>query len=308
MIDYVRHTLLPSKPAQLMIKTVMKWLQDNCLEMGAALSYYAIFSLFPVLLVILSVTGFLLGPESDAFPQVLNFVDETLPPGAVGIVEDTLTNLNQDSVAAGAISFVVLLFTASSVFGALDRSIDRIWQIEPSQNDNEGLKATAIAVVSKKLVSFALVLGTAALLLLSLLSTIIIRVVMTVIAQFEDTVQFVDLDNLPIARLLQLGSSTLILALAVLLLLRFLPSTHTPWKDVWPGALLSTVLLLALQQLVSNSVIEIGAQYSSYGVIGGVMILMMWIYLTFQIFFLGCEFSYIYAYLFGSRRNRSLEL
>lgn len=308
MIDFVKHQLLPSKPAQLVVQTVMKWQQDKCLEMGAALAYYAVFSILPLLLIILSVVGFFLGPDTDAFPQVMNFVETALPPEAVDTVEDALVRLNQDSVAAGLVSFVLLLFSASSVFSSLDLAVDRIWKVEANSDDDAGLRATAKAAIGKKLFSFALVLGTAGLLLLSLVSTLVIQFILQFVDQLAATLPVGDLENLPLAWVLQLGSSALILGLAVLLLLRFLPSGNVPWKDVWPGALLTTALLLILQQLVSNSVIEIGGQFSSYGVIGGVMILMLWIYLTIQIFFLGCEFSYVYAYLYGSHRNHPLEI
>jgi membrane protein len=90
--------------------------------------------------------------------------------------------------------------------------------------------------------------------------------------------------------------------------MRFLPSTFTPWKDLWPSALLTTVCLVGLQQLVSNNIIYIGGQYQSYGVIGSVMIIMLWIFLICQIFLFGCELAYVYSHLFGSRRNHELEL
>lgn len=290
------------------MNTVIKWQKDKCLEMGAALAYYALFSLFPILLVLLSVVGFMLGPESDGFSQIMGFVEGALPPEALDIVRDTLLQLNQRSLRAGVVGFVLLFFTASSVFGALDRSVDRIWKADEPETEAGNIRSTAIAFVLKKLFAFGLVLSTAALLLLSLLSNIVIRVVLQVVMQLNESISLLELDTLLIARGLQVGSSVLTLSLAVLLLLRFLPSTRTPWKDIWPGALLTATLLLALQQLVSNSVIEIGGQYQSYGVIGGVMILLLWIYFTCQIFFLGCEFAYVYAHLFGSRRNHSLEL
>jgi membrane protein len=308
VLNYVKQTLLPSKPAQLLIQTVLKWQKDKCLEMGAALAYYALFSLFPILLVLLSVLGFLLGPDTDAFSQIIIFVEGTLPPEALEIVQDTLLQLNQRSLRAGVVGFGLLFFTASSVFGALDRSVDRIWKAEEAENEGKDIRATAVAFIMKKLFAFGLVLSTAALLFMSLLANIAIRVVLQIVMQLNQSVDFLQLDNLLIARALQMGSSVLTLSLAVLLLLRFLPSTHTPWKDIWPGALLTAGLLLGLQQLVSNSVIEIGGQYQSYGVIGGVMILLLWIYFTCQIFFLGCEFAYVYAHLFGSRRHHPLHL
>jgi membrane protein len=88
-----------------------------------------------------------------------------------------------------------------------------------------------------------------------------------------------------------------------MLLYKILPSTRIAWQDIWPGALFTAILWLILQQLISNSVISLGSRFRSYGVIGGFMVLMLWIYLTSQIFFLGGELTYTYAHLFGSRRN-----
>ncbi|MDJ0569256.1 MAG: YihY/virulence factor BrkB family protein [Pleurocapsa sp. MO_192.B19] len=300
--------LLPRRATQLLLQTFAKWQQDRCLEMGAALSYYALFSLFPIFLVVTSILGFLLGPETDVFNQILKFARDFLPPESFAIVEDTMLQLNQGSVQAGIVGFLLLFLAASSVFGALDRSVDKIWKATKDEVESDSLWSTAISFVGKKLIAFGLVISTAAFLLLSLLSNIVIRIVMQIITKMDRTIAIFELNDLLIARVLQISSSFLVVALAVLLLLRFLPSTPTRWNDLWPSALLTTSLLLGLQQMVSHNVIQIGAQYNSYGVIGGVMILMLWIYFTCQIFFLGCEFSYVYAHLFGSRRHRQLEL
>jgi membrane protein len=302
VLHYIKHTLLPSKPGRLIIQTGKKWQQDECSSMGAALSYYALFSLFPICLVVLSVTGFLLGPETDALAQLIGFIKTALPPGAVAIVEETLFNLNRGSAIAGWVGFFLLLLTASSVFGVLAQSVNKIWSEGDKEPKAGGIRTTAIAFIVEKLTAFGLVLLAAALLLLSLLSNIVIRVMVQLVEQFNDLVPFLALDNLLVARSLQLASSVFTLYLAVLLLLRVLPPAPMPWKDIWPAALLTVSLLFGLQQLVSYGIIEIGGQYQSYGVIGGVMILMAWIYLTCQIFFLGCEFAYVYARLFGSRR------
>lgn len=308
-MSFVRNQVLPSRGAQLLIQTGVKWQKDKCLEMGAALSYYALFSLFPITLVIAGVLGFLLGPDTNVAQNILQFTQHSLPPEAFGIVEDTLLRLNRQSVGAGIVGFSLSFFAASSVFSALDRSVDRIWKAEESDDpESTTLKDNAIAFVLKKLFAFGLVMSTAALLLLSLLSNIAIRVVLSIIKNMDQTITFIHIERLPIARILQLSSSFLLLALAVILLFRFLPSTRTPWKDLWPGTLLTTVLLMSLQQLVSRNIIHIGGQYQSYGAIGGVMILMLWIYFTCQIFFLGCVMSYVYAHLFGSRRHHDLRL
>ena len=308
MMPFLRNKVLPSRVTQLVIKTFTKWQADQCLEMGAALSYYALFSVFPIALVIASVLGFLLGPDTDVFQKILVFTRDSLPPEAFSTVQTTLLQLNEQSVGAGIAGFALSFFAASSVFGALDRSVDKIWKADEVESEKNSLISTTSALVSKKLFAFGLVMGTSLLLLVSLLSNIAIRIVMRIIANMDRSITFVDIDNLLIARVLQMTSSFLLVALVVLLLLRFLPSTSTPWKDLWPGAIFTTVLLTGLQQLVSHNIIKIGGQYQSYGAIGGVMILMLWIYFTCQIFFLGCVMSYVYAHLFGSRRNHELQL
>lgn len=308
MMPFLRNQVLPSRVAQLFIKTFKKWQKDECLEMGAALSYYALFSLFPIVLVIASILGFLLGPDTNVFQKILNFTQNSLPPEAFRTVEATLLQLNKQSVGAGIVGFFLSFLAASSVFGALDRSVDKIWKAAQTSSGSGSFRSTTLAFLGKKLFAFGLVMSTSLLLLLSLISNIAIRIVLDVIRNMNRSITFIDIDSLLIARFLQIGSSFLLVALAVLLLLRFLPSTHTPWKDLWPGAIFTTLLLLGLQQLVSRNIIQIGGQYQSYGAIGGVMILMLWIYFTCQIFFLGCVMSYVYAHLFGSRRHQELHI
>jgi membrane protein len=109
-----------------------------------------------------------------------------------------------------------------------------------------------------------------------------------------------------LSRSLQQSSSLFLLALVALILLKILPSTRVTWGDVWPGALLTAGLMLTLQHLVSNSVISIDSKYTSYRVVGSVMILLLWMYVTCQIFFIGCEFSYSYLSLCGSCHNQNL--
>jgi membrane protein len=306
MMSFLRNQFLPSRFVQLFVKTFNKWQKDQCLEMGAAISYYALFSLFPIVLVIASILGFLLGPDTDVFQQILRFTQNSLPPEAFDIVNETLLQLNEQSIGAGIVGFFLTFFAASGIFGALDRSVDKIWKATQHQTRKTTLIKTTSNFLIKKLFSFALVMSTALLLLLSLISNIAIRIILEIVETMNRSITFVDINNLPIASLLQFGASFLLVALAVLLLLRFLPSTFTPWKDLWLGAIVTTLLLLSLQQLVSRNIIQIGGQYQSYGAIGGVMILMLWIYFTCQIFLLGCELSYVYAYLFGSRRNHDL--
>jgi len=308
MLQYIRSTLLPSKPAQLLIQTGLKWDQDNCPGMAASLSYFALFSLFPMLLVILSIIGSLIGPHTEASRQLREGVERYLPPEVHDLIKDTLISLNENSVGAGIIGFVLLLWAASSVFAILRSSVNKIWRSPSRASEVGSVTKMVLFFVANKLFSFLLVLGTALLLLASLISSIAVKAILSLIVTFQETFSFIKIDELQLSKGLQASSSFLILALVACILFKILPSVYVGWRDVWLGALLTALLLVGLQQLVSNSVITIGSHFLSYGAIGSVMILLLWIFLTCQIFLFGCVFSYVYAHLFGSRRCTTMDL
>lgn len=306
MIRYIRSTILPSKPAQLLLKTGLKWDQDNCPGMAASLSYFALFSLFPMLLVILSVVGSLLGPNTEAFQSIQNGIVQHLPPEVHDLIQGTLVSLNANSVGAGLIGSVLLLWAASAVFGILRSSVNKIWR-SPSRVSEAGSPLKMVLFfIANKLFSFLLVFAIALLLISSLIADIAIRTILGLITTFQGTLSFIQIDTLQLTKGLEISSSFFILAIAACVLFKVLPSVYVAWGDVWLSALITTLLLVGLQQLVSNSVITIGSHFLSYGVIGSVMILMLWIFLTCQIFLFGSVLSYVYAHLFGSRRGKTM--
>lgn len=128
LLPYLRTEILPSKPAQLLIQTWLKWDRDNCPGMAAALSYYALFSLFPLLLVILSVIGALVGPNTQVFDAIQDIIVRYLPPEVHGLIKDTLVSLSENSAGAGLVGFSVLLFAASTIFAILKRAVNKIWE------------------------------------------------------------------------------------------------------------------------------------------------------------------------------------
>lgn len=303
LLPYLRTQVLPSKPAQLLIQTWLKWDRDNVPGMAAALSYYALFSLFPLLLVVLSIIAALVGPNSEVFEAIEAVIVRYLPPEVHDLIKDTIVSLNENSVGAGLIGFGILLFAASTIFAILKRSVNKIWET-PSQVSEAGSPARmALFFVVNKLSAFVLVLATALLLLASLLSQIVIKIILVLVNNFQETFAFLDIDQALLTQWLEAGWSFLALGFAIAGLFRILPSIKLSWRDIWPGALLTTLLLAGLQWLVSNSVISLGSRFVSYGVIGSVMILMLWIFLACQIFFAGCEFSFVYAHLFGTKRR-----
>lgn len=291
-------SIIQSKPIKLIVRVLRKWQRDKCLEMGAALAYYGFFSLFPLLLVILSIIGFFLGANTDIYDQLLNSAQISLPSEAYNIVVRTLLHLNQNSIEAGLFGFLLLLFTASNVFVVLKRFVNKIWQVRIGQDINNNWIASTVNFLRSRILAFCLVFGTALLMLLSLLSRIAIDIIFNMIDNFKQSVVLLE----GVHR----GTIFLFLSLAVMVLFKILPSTKVAWSDVWLGGLITGTLLRLLQYLVRNSIIKIGSQFLSYGVVGSVMILLLWIYLICQLFLLGCEFTYVYAHLFGSRSQRKI--
>lgn len=293
--------LLRSRPAVLIIQTALKWQRDDCLEMGAALSYYALFSLFPTVLIVLSIMGAFIGPESGASEQILLFAQNSLPPEAYSVVDNTLNQLNRNSLEAGIISFLILFFTASGVFGALTRSMNKIWQVDQEREDEKGVKSAAKKFMRNRFLAFVLVFSTSALIFISLVSKILIEVIIQVVENLENAVGLFQIDDLLVLKALQTSTSYLGISAIIMLLFKVLPNTRICWRDVWLGGLITSALFMLLQHLASNSIVRVGEQFLSYGAVGSVMILLLWIFLTCQVFFLGCELTYVYAYLFGSR-------
>ena len=306
ILPYLHTTVLPSKPVQLLIQTGLKWDRDNVSGMAASLSYYALFSLFPLLLILLSVLGVLVGPNTQAFQTIQTAVVRYLPTEVHSLVKDTVVALNQNSVEAGLVGMALLLWASTTVFGILRQSVNRIWAVPNRASESGSVVQVVAFFITNKLFAFLLVLGTALIMLTSLVSNIVVNILIELAATFADTFAFIKIDELQLSRGLQAGSSILILALAICILLKVLPSIQLAWNDVWLGALVSALLLVGLQQLTTHSVVSIGSRFLSYGVVGSVMVLMLWIFLTCQIFFIGCELSYVYAHLFGSRRREPI--
>lgn len=304
MIEKFRTLILSAKPFQLILYTFQKWQRDECPEMGAALSYYALFSLFPIFLVILSIAGFLLGPNTNLVNQALAYAQTALPPMAYQIFEDAVSHLNESSVGAGITGFALLFFTSSNVFRALDRSVDKIWNVHQEKRNSPSFQASVITFLKDRLFAFSLVLSTSVLMLISLLSNIALKTVRDILENFNQLISFIDLNEVLILKDIQIAATFLLLSLVVGVLFKILPSTRVRWGDIWLGSLITVSLLIGLQQLISNSIISIGSRYQSYGLIGGVMVLLLWLYLTCQIFFVGNVFTYVYAHLYGSRRDR----
>jgi membrane protein len=302
--SFLSSRVLPLRPVQLAIQTGLKWDRDNCTGMAAALSYFALFSLFPLLLVILSIVGALIGPETEAFAYIQKLIVRDLPPAVQEVVVGTIIALNENSVGAGLVGFILLFFTASKLFAILRQSVNKIWESPARISEAGSISRMVLFFILNKLVAYLLVLATALLLLVSFVANTFIRAVIDLVNRFQENVAFIQqMDELLLTRGLQAGTSVVILSLTLCILFKLVPTVRPQWRDVWLGAILTAFMLVGLQKLATGGVVSVFSKFLSYGAIGSVMILLLWVFMACQIVFVGCEFSYVYAKLYGSRRE-----
>lgn len=309
---------IKTKVVPLLQETLRQWQEDNAGMLAAAMAYYALFSLFPLLLIILSVVGFVLGSEDspvrqslrlvageqvsqqagqvDANEQILRVLRESVSEQAAAQIEEILGRLNERRGQAGLIGFVTLLLAASGVFGALDNAFQIIWNTKDEKKDApaSGIMGTARSFVLKKLLAFALVGGCALLLLVSLLSGVVITALSTYTTALPGSGFF--------WQVVQFAVSLAILALVFMLLFKYLPDTPVAWRDVWLGAVLTAILFTILMQVSSRYIAR--TDYQAYGAVGGIMALLVWIFFSCQLLFLGGEFTQVYAAMFGSKAGQ----
>jgi membrane protein len=303
----LRRRVMSLRPVQLIIQTVLKWDRDNCPGMAAALSYYVLFSLFPLLLVILGIVGALIGPETEAFHDIQQLIVRDMPPAVHDTVVGTMVYLNQNSVGAGIVGFSLLFLTASTMFVIFWQSVNRIWE-SPARISEAGspLKMMFFFIL-KKLVAYLLVLATGMLVLVTFLVDFVTRAVVEWVSHFHEHVVFTQwADELHLTRGLQISSSVFILSVTFCALFKLLPAVRPLWRDVWLGAMITALLLVGLQQFAASGVVSIFSKFLYYGVIGSVMILMLWVFLACLVVFFGCEISYVYAHIYGSRRSAEM--
>jgi membrane protein len=269
---------------QLCKETALKWNADNCVRLGASLSYYTLLSLFPLILVALTIVRVLFVNSDSARDAILDAL-ANVTGGFRNEFVSALEAARETRRGSGILGTATLILGASWVFGELVSAFNIIWGIEaPSRGGPmHFLRVTFF--------SFALVLAGVFLLLVSMILSAGLAAFGTLF------------DGLPggtvawgIAHTL---INLLVLTLVFALLLKYLPQTYVAWRDVWLGAILTAILWSLLQWAIA---FYIGwSSYERYGAVGAVLALVVWVYLSSQVLFLGGEFTTVYARHYGSR-------
>lgn len=265
------------------------WNDDYAPSMGAALSYYTLFSLAPLLLIAIALAGLVFGEEA-ARGQVVGALGGLIGSDGATAVEEMLKSARTPSknVIASLVSIATLLIGATSVFAELQSSLDRIWRA-PAQTQRSGL----MALLRGRLLSFGLVVSIGFLLLVSLMISASVAALGAWGTQFfpgwELLLQFINT-----------AVGFAITGLMFAAIYRVLPSVQIPWRDVWTGAWV-TALFFTLGKFLIGLYIGKAAVTSTFGAAGSLVVLLVWVYYSAQIFLLGAEFTWVYAQLDTSR-------
>jgi membrane protein len=269
--------------------TANDWIQHKCPQLGAALAYFTVFSLAPLVLVLLAVFGLIYGGSDHARQKITEQLQYLIDPSGIKVIQDIATNASKPHAGfiATTIGIVLALSGASGVFGQLQDALNTIWSVKPKPGG--GIKG----FIRTRFLSFAMVGGVCFLLLASLTIETILRGLSNYLN-----------NAMPGGHILAMGLF-LIFDFAVIVLLfamifRFLPDAKIAWRDVWVGATL-TAILFALGKFVLGLYLGSGAAGSAYGAASSLITLLLWIYYAAQILLFGAEFTQVYANTYGTR-------
>ncbi len=273
----------------MLAQTFNAWLDDYAPSMGAALAYYTMFSLAPLLLIVIAIAGLVFGQDA-ARGEIEAQLRSLMGEGSALAVQELLTSVRRPApgIAATVIGVVLLLVGATSVFGELQDALNRIWQA-PARSKVGGW----IKLVRSRLLSFGMVLAMGFLLVVSLSISAALAVAgrwwgplfgqWVVLAAFVDAL-----------------SSFAVVAAMFAFIYKTMPNVHVKWSDVWVGAVVTALLFSAGKYAIGLYIGQSGV-VSGFGAAGSLVVVMLWVYYSAQIFLLGAEFTWIYANTFGSR-------
>jgi len=265
------------------------WNEDRPFELAAALAYYTLFSLAPLLVIAVSVAGFFFGREAaqNQIVQTLSgFVGKDAGLVIQTMIENAAKQQTSDSIIAVIVGVALLLFGAGGVIGQLQSSLNMIWGVEPKPGQG------VLGFVKERFISYAMVLGVGFLLLVSL----IVSAALSAFDQFlEGTMPGTGILLQIIHFLVSLG----LIAFMFAAIYRFMPDARIAWKDVAIGGFL-TALLFNVGKYFIGLYIGQSSVASVYGAAGSIVTLLLWIYYSSLIFFFGAEMTQVYAAKYGS--------
>lgn len=274
----------------LAVETFKEWSEDKAERLAAALSYYTIFSLAPLLVIAIAIAGVFFGQSNDqAQTQIINQIALLVGEDTAGAIGELLQSASRPQLGSisGILGLIALLFGAAGLFGQLQGALNTIWEVEPKPD--RGIWG----VIRDRFFSFSMVLGTGFLLLVSLLLT----TGLSAAGRYFVGEAF---DQTALWRAVNFLISLLATWVLFALIFKIIPDVEITWHDVALGAAI-TALLFAIGRFALGLYLANSATASAYGAAGSLVLLLVWVYYSAQILFMGAEFTQVYARRYGSR-------
>jgi membrane protein len=268
--------------------TASEWIEDKCPQLGAALAYFTIFSLAPLILVLLAVFGMVFGSSEHTREKITEQLQYFIDPSGIKVIKDIATSAAKptSSVLATSLGIIVALFGASGVFGQLQDALNAIWGVKPKPG------AGLWGFLRARFLSFAMVAGVCFLLLVSL-------TVETVLKGLSGYLRSMLPSGDTLALVIFFLFDLVVIVLLFAMIFRFLPDAKIAWRDVWVGATLTAVLFV-IGKFFLGLYLGSGAAGSAYGAASSLITLLLWIYYAAQILLFGAEFTQVYTNTYGS--------
>lgn len=267
------------------------WVDDYAQSMGAALAYYTMFSIAPLLLIVISIAGMIFGVDAargEIFSQLQGLMGQQGADAVKGLLESV--SKPAESITAMLVGTVLLLIGATSVFGELQDALDRIWRA-PKRH-----KGGIWSLLRARLLSFGMITGIGFLLMVSLVVSAALAAIGKLwgplFSEWEILANTIDF-------LATLIFTTVVFAM----IYKTMPRARVDWSDVWIGAAV-TSLLFTIGKLLIGLYIGKSGVTSGFGAAGSLVVVLVWVYYSAQIFLLGAEFTWAYALTFGSRKEQ----
>ena len=268
----------------LLKQTFNEWLQDKAPQLGAALAYYTVFSLAPLILVLLAIVGMIFRDDPrGTWDRITQQMSYFLDQSAVQVVQNIAQKASQPgkSTIATIIGVALAIFGASGVFGQLQDALNTIWGVKAKPGGG------IWAFLRARFLSFAMVAGVCFLLLVSLAIEALLK-------GFSHYIQSALPGGMVIALTVYLIFDFAVVVLLFAMISKFLPDVEIQWRDVWIGAVL-TAILFGIGKWLLGFYLGSGAAGSAYGAAGSLITLLLWVYYSSQILLFGAEFTQVYA-------------
>jgi membrane protein len=267
-----------------------EWSKDNALTLGAALAYYTVFSMAPLLVMVIAIAGLVFG-RADAQGEIVTQVQGLLGQAGAELIESMIERASEpkSGVLATVISLATMLFGASGVFAQLQGSLNQIWGAET-------LRRTGVrGQLHRRVMSFSMILGIGFLLLVSLALTTLLSGLHEAIDRYLT----VPTEALSLANF---GLSFAVVTALFAMIFKILPDARIEWRDVWLGAGVTALLFTIGKWLIGMYLGRAGVT-SVYGAAGSLVLVLLWVYYSSQLLFMGAEFTEVYSRRYGSRQQ-----